>query len=233
MTITVRRSWDRGQADLGWLSTRHSFSFADYYDPQQMGFRALRVINEDVIRPAAGFDTHGHRDMEIITYVTEGAVEHRDSTGTQGVIRAGEVQHMSAGQGIRHSEFNASSTDLLKLLQIWILPSRQGLAPGYQQRPFGRDAKRNRLCPIATGDGRGGSLVIHQDAALYACCLDAGRGLSAPLAAGRGAWIQLVSGSVTVNGEPISEGDGAALEAVASVDVTATSDSEFLLFDLA
>ena len=232
MTIAVRPSGDRGHADLGWLSTYHSFSFADYFDPQQMGFRVLRVINEDLIRGGTGFDTHGHRDMEIITYVTEGAVAHRDSTGGQGVTRAGEVQHMSAGTGIRHSEFNASATEPLKLLQIWILPERQGLLPGYQQRPFTVEAKRNRLCPIATGDGRDGSMVIHQDADVYASCLTAGGTLSQPMAAGRGAWVQVVSGALSVNGAQIAAGDGVALEDVASVDISAKVDAEFLLFDL-
>lgn len=232
MTITVRPSGDRGHADLGWLSTYHSFSFADYFDPQQMGFRVLRVINEDLIRGGTGFDTHGHRDMEIITYVTQGAVAHRDSSGGQGVTAAGEVQHMSAGLGIRHSEFNASATEPLKLLQIWILPERQGLVPGYQQRAFATEAKRNRLCPIATGDGRDGSLVIHQDVSVYASCLDAGGTLSLGLAAGRGAWVQVVSGAVSVNAAQVSGGDGVAVEGVASVDISAKSDAEFLLFDL-
>ena len=232
MTVTVRPSKERGHADLGWLLSHHSFSFADYYDPRHMGFRALRVINEDVIKPGTGFDTHGHRDMEIVTYVIEGALEHRDSTGEHGVIRPGEVQHMSAGHGIRHSEFNASATEAVKLLQIWILPGQQGLAPGYQQKLFAPDAKLNRLCPIATGDGRDGSLVIHQDVAVYAACLDAGQSLSLVIAEGRGAWVQLISGALSVNGAKVFAGDGVAIEKVAAVDITAISGSEFLLFDL-
>ncbi|HIJ61307.1 MAG TPA: pirin family protein [Rhodospirillaceae bacterium] len=232
MTVTVRPSKERGYADLGWLQSHHSFSFADYYDPRHMGFRALRVINEDVIEPGTGFDTHGHRDMEIVTYVVEGALEHRDSTGEHGVIRPGEVQHMSAGHGIRHSEFNPSAGEAVKLLQIWILPRQQGLAPGYRQKLFTPEDKHNRLCPIATGDGRQGSLVIQQDAAVYAACLEAGLSLSLPLADGRGAWMQLISGALSVNGAQVAAGDGVAIEKVGAVDITASSASEFLLFDL-
>ncbi len=232
MTVVLRPSDARGHADHGWLDTRHSFSFADYYDPQHMGFRALRVINEDVIKPAKGFGTHGHRDMEILTYIIDGALEHRDSTGEHSVIRQGEVQRMSAGTGIRHSEFNASASAPVKLLQIWLLPERDGIAPGYEQKLFAVEEKHNQLCLIAATDGRDGALRLHQDADVYASLLDAGHELSLSLRPGRGAWVQVVDGSLTVNGQPLAAGDGAAIEAMPVVEVAAKAPSQLLIFDL-
>jgi len=233
MTITLRPSAARGHANHGWLDSHHSFSFANYYDPEHMGFRALRVINEDVIAPAMGFGTHGHHDMEIVTYVTEGALEHRDSMGEHSVIRPGEVQRMTAGTGIRHSEFNASRSETVKLLQIWLLPAEEGLTPGYEQKMFTDEEKHNRLRLIAAPDGREGAVTIHQDVALYAAKLDAGTEVSHPLQAGRGAWLQVVGGKIRVNDRPLEAGDGAAIEAAEVVSVVAETESEFLLFDLA
>lgn len=233
MTITLRPSAERGHASHGWLDTHHSFSFAHYYDPQHMGFRALRVINDDRIAAGTGFGTHGHHDMEIVTYVTEGVLEHRDSMGEHSIIRPGEVQRMSAGTGIRHSEYNASRSEPLKLLQIWLLPAEEGLVPGYEQKLFADEEKRNRLCLIAAPDGRDGALTIHQDVSLYAAKLDAGGVLHHPLAAGRGAWLQMVSGQVLLNDHPLRAGDGAAVEGEGELAITAGEASEFLLFDLA
>ncbi|MTJ81916.1 MAG: pirin family protein [Telmatospirillum sp.] len=232
MTVTLRPSAARGHADHGWLDSRHTFSFAHYFDPEQMGFRALRVINEDVIAPGTGFGPHGHHDMEIITYVTAGALEHRDSTGGHSVIRPGEVQRMSAGTGVRHSEVNASREEPVRLLQIWIVPAREGLAPGYEQALFPPDGKRNRLCPIAAPGGRDGALTLGQDATVYASLLDAGVRQELPLAAGRGAWIQLISGRAMVNGGELADGDGAAVEDVGTVTLEALAESELLVFDL-
>lgn len=232
MSMIVRPSEARGHANHGWLDTRHSFSFADYFDPAHMGFRTLRVINEDVIAPGMGFGTHGHRDMEIITYLVHGALEHRDSTGESSVIGRGEVQRMSAGTGIRHSEFNASSVDPVKLLQIWILPARTGLRPGYEQKEFAAGDKRNRLCLLAAPESRDGALTIHQDVEVYATVLDAKASVGHPLRVGRGAWIQVVSGAIAVNGQRLAAGDGAALEGVPTVEIVAEEPSELLLFDL-
>lgn len=233
MSLRLRPAAQRGHADHGWLDTRHSFSFADYFDPAQMGFRALRVINDDTIAPGGGFDTHGHRDMEILTYVTRGALAHRDSTGGQAVIRRGEIQRMSAGTGIRHSEFNASDAEDVHLLQIWILPAAQGLPPGYEQTLFDDEAKRDRLRLIASRDGREGSVILHQDVSVYASVSGPDAALRHPLADGRGAWVQVVAGSVTVNGVPLSTGDGAAIEDEAAIAfVAGTEGAEFLLFDL-
>jgi redox-sensitive bicupin YhaK (pirin superfamily) len=233
MSISLRRAKDRGHANHGWLDTWHSFSFADYLDPRHMGFRALRVINEDLIAPGAGFPTHGHRDMEIITYVTRGAVAHQDSSGASGITRAGEVQYMCAGTGIRHSEYNASEADDLKLLQIWILPDGPGHRPDYAQSSFAPDRFSNRLGLVASPDGADGSLPIHQDMRLWAAKLEAGLGASLPLAPGRGAWVQVVEGSVTVQGETLNAGDGAAITDMAQLDFTAAESCEFLVFDLA
>lgn len=233
MTITLRPSSARGHANHGWLDSHHSFSFAHYYDPEHMGFRDLRVINEDVIAPGMGFGTHGHSDMEIVTYVTEGALEHRDSMGEHSIIRPGEVQRMTAGTGIRHSEFNASRSEAVKLLQIWLLPAEEGLVPGYEQTMFADEEKHNRLRLIAAPDGRDGALTIHQDVALYAAKLDAGVRVSLPLRPGRGAWLQMVDGRVLINDQPLQAGDGAAVEQVDVVSIAAETASEFLLFDLA
>ena len=232
--ITVRHGEDRGVAELDWLRSRHSFSFADYYDPQFMGFGDLRVINEDTIAPARGFDTHPHQDMEIISYVLEGALAHRDTLGNQLTISAGEVQRMSAGTGIRHSEYNASSAAPAHFFQIWVIPDRTGIEPGYEQQMFADADKRDQLRLIVSPDGRDGSLRIHQDVALYASVLSAGRSVAHRLAAGRKAWVQLARGAVTVNGEALNAGDGAAISEEDAVEITATgdSDAEFVLFDL-
>jgi len=233
MSLIRRPSAQRGHADHGWLDTRHSFSFAHYFDPAHMGYRSLRVINEDMIAGGGGFEPHGHRDMEIITYMIEGALEHRDSTGEHAVIRQGEVQRMSAGTGVRHSEVNASAEDRVRLLQIWILPDQPGRTPGYQQKLFEDREKRNRLCLIAAADGRDGALDIGQDADVFAAVLQAGRELRHVLRPGRGLWLQMVSGALTTQGQTLSAGDGASIEDVATVTLSAVEDAEFLLFDLA
>jgi redox-sensitive bicupin YhaK (pirin superfamily) len=231
--ITIRRAEDRGAAKSGWLDSRHTFSFGHYYDPRHMGFGPLRVINEDRVRPGAGFDAHGHRDMEIISYVLEGALEHKDSLGTGSVIRPGDVQIMSAGTGIRHSEFNPSKRDPVHFLQIWLLPKREGLAPRYDQRTFSDADKRGRLKLVASRDGRDGSVTIRQDADLYATILKDGEEASHRLAAGRRAWIQVARGSVVANGETLAAGDGAAVGDAATITLKAERDAEVLLFDMA
>jgi quercetin 2,3-dioxygenase len=231
--ITVRKSADRGHFDHGWLDTRHTFSFAEYYDPGQMGFGHLRVINQDRVLPGRGFGTHGHRDMEIISYVLDGALEHKDSMGNGSVIRAGDVQRMTAGTGVLHSEFNPSGSDIVHFLQIWILPSERGLAPGYEQKYFGPEEKEGRLCLIASGDGTGGSVRINQDARVYAARLDPGSpAITHTPTEGRRTWIQLIRGSVTLNGLELDEGDGAAVRNEPTLSVSANSPAEFLLFDL-
>ncbi len=232
MTFHLRPAAARGHAEHGWLSSRHSFSFADYFDPSHMGFRALRVINEDWIAPETGFGTHPHRDMEILTYVIAGAVAHQDSTGGQGLTRRGEIQVMTAGTGIRHSEMNPLADQTLHLLQIWILPEAPRLTPGYRQAVFDDDAKRDRLRLIASRDGHDGSLVIHQDAAVYASILSPGQTLDHPLAVGRGAWVQVVAGTVVVNGQVLAAGDGAAIENEAAVTLASENGAEIVLFDL-
>ena len=231
--ITIRKSDERGGADWGWLQTKHTFSFADYYDPKHMHFRALRVINEDHVAPGKGFGTHPHDNMEIITYVLEGALEHKDSLGTGSVIRPGEVQRMSAGTGIAHSEFNPSRTDPVHLLQIWLLPAKRGLAPSYEQKAFPDSALRNRLGLVAAPGAPDGALDIHQDVRLYAARLDAGARVAHSLAEGRHAWIQVARGVVTLNGEPLEAGDGAAVSRETRLGLSANTASELLLFDLA
>lgn len=232
--VIVRPSAERGMAELDWLKSRHSFSFADYYDPAHMNFGALRVINEDTIAPSGGFDTHGHKDMEIISYVLEGALAHRDTLGNELTIGAGEVQRMSAGTGIMHSEFNASNEAPAHFFQIWVIPERAGIEPGYEQQMFADSDKRGGLRLIVSPDGRDGSLHIHQDVALYASVLSGGESVSHPLAADRQAWVQVARGAVTVNGEALSSGDGAAITGEAAVEIAATGseDAEFILFDL-
>ncbi|MDO8607933.1 MAG: pirin family protein [Phaeospirillum sp.] len=232
MSIVLRPSQARFHAHHGWLESFHTFSFAEFHDPAHMGFRALRVINDDWIAAGSGFDTHPHRDMEILTYVFEGAVEHKDSTGGHGVTARGDVQRMTAGTGVRHSEINASATQDLRLLQIWILPEATRLEPGYQQGRFDDEAKRDRLRLIASRDGRDGALTIHQDTAVYASLLSEGAAVSHTLAAGRGAWVQVVRGELDLNGCRLSTGDGAAVEDVAELILTARCETEFLLFDL-
>ncbi len=232
MTMTLRPSVERGHANHGWLDSHHSFSFAHYFDPAHMGFRALRVINDDVIGPGAGFPTHGHSDMEILTYVVEGALEHKDSAGNHTVLERGGVQQMSAGTGIRHSEFNASRTEPLRLLQIWILPEKDGIKPGHRELVFADDAKRNRLRLLAAPGG-GDVLPIHQDARMYAAILDDGKSVSHEIEPGRGVWVQVVSGGMTANGTRMAAGDGLAVEDAERIDFTAEGGVEFLLFDLA
>jgi quercetin 2,3-dioxygenase len=231
--IKIRRSNERGQANHGWLKTAHTFSFADYYDPKNMGFRALRVINDDHVEGGQGFGAHPHRDMEIITYVLEGALEHKDSMGNHGVVYPGEVQRMSAGTGVRHSEFNHSKNEWLHLLQIWILPERTGITPSYEQKVIldGIDGKLKLIAaPNANGSG---AVNIHQDARVYASVLKPGENVSHELAPGRGAWLQVAKGEVTLNGKPLITGDGAAIEDEQNLEIAAQAESEFLLFDLA
>jgi len=232
--ITLRPADERGQADYGWLHTRYTFSFADYYDPKHVQFRSLRVINEDHVEPGHGFGTHPHRDMEIITYVLEGALAHKDSMGTGSTIRPGEVQRMSAGTGVLHSEFNHSPSEQVHLLQIWILPERKGIEPGYEQKEFARESKLNRLRLVAAPGGEEGSVTIHQDARLYGSILEAGKSVRHDLAKGRYAWLQVVRGEVSLNGTALKAGDGAAVERETALEITGrTPSSEFLLFDLA
>lgn len=231
--ITVRKSADRGRTKIDWLDSRHTFSFGEYYDPAQSGFRALRVINEDRVRAGAGFPTHGHRDMEIITYVLEGALEHKDSLGTGSIIRVGEVQRMSAGSGITHSEFNHSQSEPVHFLQIWIVPSTRGIAPGYEQREIEIGKARGALVPIASSDGGDESVTIHQDAALSMAKLERGQTLDIDLKPGRHGWIQVARGGVAVNRVPLAEGDGAAISDESKVSIVADPPADVLFFDLA
>jgi redox-sensitive bicupin YhaK (pirin superfamily) len=231
--IRVRKAGERGHFDHGWLNTYHTFSFADYYDPKQMGFRSLRVINDDRVQPGQGFGMHGHRDMEIVTYILDGALQHRDSMGNGSIIRAGELQRMTAGTGVRHSEFNPSDTEWVHLYQIWLLPERKGLEPGYEQLAVGEDEKRGRFRLVASPDGADGSLTIHQDARLYLASLLPGEEVAHPLRKGRAAWLQVLRGNVNILGNDLSVGDGVAVADEDAVAVQATAPSEVLLFDLA
>jgi redox-sensitive bicupin YhaK (pirin superfamily) len=231
--ITLRPAKERGHFDHGWLDTYHSFSFSEYHDSAHMGFRSLRVINEDRVDPKAGFPPHSHRDMEIITYVLAGALGHKDSMGNGSVIRPGDVQRMSAGTGVTHSEFNGSEKEPVHLLQIWILPEKRGIAPGYEEKKFPADEKRGRLRLIASRDAAEGSVTIQQDARVYASLLDTGQTVRHPLAPGRGAWLHLVSGAATVNGTTLVTGDGAAIENESALEIRAGEPTELLLFDLA
>ncbi|NCJ05305.1 pirin family protein [Synechococcales cyanobacterium C] len=230
--LVIRRAQDRGQVDLGWLQSHHTFSFGHYYDPHQMGFGSLRVINDDVIQPGGGFDTHGHRNMEILTYVLSGALAHKDSIGNGSVIRPGEVQRMSAGTGIYHSEFNGSQSDPVHLLQIWILPDQVGLPPSYEERIFSAAEKQGKLRLIAAADARENSVKIHQDASVYAAILAPGEAVIHPLAAGRQAWIQVAQGSVDINGHRLEAGDGLGATEVDSLHLRGINEAEILLFDL-
>ncbi|HJW81244.1 MAG TPA: pirin family protein [Acidiferrobacterales bacterium] len=230
--IQVRKSEDRGHANHGWLDSYHTFSFADYHDPAHMQFSVLRVINEDRVAPGAGFPTHGHRDMEIVSYVLDGALEHKDSMGNGSVIRPGDVQRMSAGTGVRHSEFNASATEPVHFLQIWILPKANGIAPGYEQKHFAPADLAGRLCLIAAPDGREGAVTMHQDALLYATKLDGAMRVSHALAAGRRAYVHVARGGVVLNGTPLAAGDGARLEHEPVIELAADGSAEVLLFDL-
>ncbi len=231
--ITTRKSADRGRTKIDWLDSRHTFSFGEYYDPEQTGFRTLRVINEDRVRAGAGFPTHGHRDMEIVTYVLEGALEHKDSLGTGSIIRPGEVQTMSAGAGITHSEFNHSPSEPVHFIQIWIVPSRRGLAPGYEQRTIEVARARGAFVPIATRDGHDQSVTIHQDAVLSVAKLERGQSVDIDLKSGRHGWIQVARGGVAINAIPLAEGDGAAISDESKVSIVADSPAEVLFFDLA
>ncbi len=231
--IRHRPARERGHADHGWLRTWHTFSFAGYHDPAHMGFRALRVINDDIIAAGQGFGTHGHRDMEIVTYIVEGELEHRDSLGTGSVLRPGDVQRMSAGRGVLHSEFNHSPSEDLRLLQIWLLPAREGGEPGYEERHFPADAKRGRLCPLVAPDGADGALRIGQDVRLHAGILGPGQEVVHEPAPGRHAWVQVVRGSLDLNGLELGPGDGAAVSDEARLVLSGREEAEFLLFDLA
>ncbi len=233
--IKVRPAAERGHAQHGWLDSWHTFSFADYYDPEHMGFRALRVINDDRVDPAQGFGRHPHRDMEIISYVLEGALEHRDSMGTGSVIRPGDVQRMSAGTGVAHSEFNASRSELVHFLQIWLVPSQRGIAPSYAQKTFTREDKRGRLRLLASPDGRDESISIHADARLYAGLFAAGESAQLALDRGRHAYVHVAKGGARVNGRALSAGDGLALSEEASVHIEGidgVGEGEVLVFDL-
>ena len=231
MEITVRKADERGKANLGWLKSRHSFSFGHYYDPANMGFGPLRVINEDHIAPGGGFPTHPHSDMEIVTYVLSGALEHKDSLGTGSVIHPGDVQRMTAGTGIRHSEFNASGQEPVHLLQIWILPERAGLKPSYEQKFFSEEEKRGNAL-IASRDGRGGSVTIHQDASVFATQLENGEQVTHTLHQGRGIWVQVARGSIAANGLVLEAGDAIAIEGPGELQIAGKDSAEALIFDL-
>ena len=231
--ITVRKAQERGHANHGWLDSFHTFSFAGYYDPKHMGFGDLRVINDDVVQPKRGFATHSHEDMEIVTYVLEGALEHKDSLGTGSVIRPGDVQRMSAGTGVTHSEFNHSASELVHLLQIWILPERDGLQPSYEQKHFSEDERRGRLRLVASRDGRDGAVTINQDVSVYASRLSPGTKVSHALAPGRFAWMHVARGTASFNGEPFEAGDGAAVSDERELTLIGSAPAEILLFDLA
>ena len=231
--ITIRKSNERGHFDHGWLNTYHTFSFDQYHDPRYMGFRNLRVINEDFVAAGRGFPKHGHRDMEIITYILEGALKHEDSMGNGSVIRPGDVQRMTAGTGVRHSEQNASDQERVHLLQIWILPNTVGLDPGYEQKAFSEDERRDRLRLIASEDSRDGSVEVHQDVSLFASVLAAGDEVEHTMDERRYAWIQVARGAVEVNGESAGQGDGIVAVGESSLRIRAQQDAEVLLFDLA
>jgi redox-sensitive bicupin YhaK (pirin superfamily) len=229
---TLRSASDRGSTRTSWLDSRHSFSFADYYDPRQMGFSVLRVINDDRIAPGSGFPMHGHRDMEIVSYVVEGGLAHRDSLGNGSVIRAGELQRMRAGRGIRHSEFNASATESGRFLQIWILPERPGLEPGYEQRAFPLEERLGRWLPLVTPDGEGGSLSIAQDVVISGTLLEPGLELPVPVRPGRRGWLQVVRGELQLGSRALVEGDGVAFDGPDQQQLSASTRSELLFFDL-
>jgi len=230
--LTIRKAEERGHANHGWLDTYHTFSFADYQDPREMGFGPLRVINDDTVKPGQGFGTHGHRDMEIITYVLEGALEHKDSMGNGSIIRPGNVQRMSAGTGVRHSEFNPSRDEGVHFLQIWIEPNRTGVQPGYEEKQFGPAEKKGQLRLIASPDGREGSVTIHQDATVHASMLDARDAVTHHLAPGRHAYIHVARGALKINGTPLKGGDGVKIEKESAIELKDAREAEVLLFDL-
>ena len=231
--ITIRKSDDRGMGRHGWLTTRHTFSFANYYDPNHMGFRTLRVINEDTVQPAKGFGAHHHDNMEIVSIVMQGALAHRDSSGGEGVLRRGEVQRMSAGTGVVHSEFNGSNDEPVHFFQIWIVPAEDELKPDYEQKVFPDDERRAKLRLVVAPGREDGAVDIHQDARIYASLLAKGERVEHRLADGRGAWIQVARGAIDVNGTKLNAGDGAAIEDEKSIAITSSGDAEFLLFDMA
>jgi redox-sensitive bicupin YhaK (pirin superfamily) len=232
-TLQIRRATDRGRTDWGWLDSRHTFSFGDYHDAAHMGFRSLRVINDDRVKAGAGFGTHGHRDMEILSYVLEGGLEHKDSMGTGSVIRPGEIQMMRAGTGVTHSEFNASKTDPVHFLQIWIVPDRAGLRPAYGQQAVDKDKARRGFALLASRDGRDGSLQVHQDVDLWLAVMEPGERREWALRPGRHAWLHVARGSVALDGTSLAEGDGAAVSRAATISLVADQAAELLLFDLA
>jgi redox-sensitive bicupin YhaK (pirin superfamily) len=231
--LTIRHSNQRGHFDHGWLNTYHTFSFDQYYDPRYMGFRSLRVINEDFVAAGRGFPKHGHRDMEIITYILEGALKHEDSMGNGSEIRPGDVQRMTAGTGVKHSEQNASADEPVHLLQIWIIPVADNLEPGYEQKAFSVDERRNQLRLIASSDGRGGSVVVHQDVGLYASIIENGQKVEHAMTPARYGWLQVARGVVEVNGERAEQGDGVVIVAESELTIQAKESAEVLLFDLA
>jgi redox-sensitive bicupin YhaK (pirin superfamily) len=233
MMITIRPANERGGGDHGWLDTRHTFSFSDYYDQRHMGFRSLRVINEDRVAPGRGFGTHGHRDMEILSYVVSGGLGHRDSMGKSEVIRPHEWQRMTAGTGVRHSEMNASKTEPVHFFQIWIMPEAESIAPGYEQKLFAPEDKSGRLRLVASHDGREGSLKIHQDVSVYNALLKGGEAVEHRLEPGRHAWLQVVKGTVELNGTGLGVGDGAAVSEETALTINAAEEAEIMLFDLA
>jgi len=230
--LAIRPANERGHANFGWLNSRHTFSFGQYFDPDFMGFGPLRVINEDQVKPGQGFGTHGHSDMEIISYVLDGALEHKDSIGTGSIIRPGDVQRMTAGTGVRHSEFNASETDPVHFLQIWILPERDGLQPSYEQKAFSENEKRDQLRLVGSHDGRDGSVTIHQDVDLYASVLGTGDEVSYELGEGRKGWVQVARGAVRLDGRDLQAGDGVALIGARRIELEGVDDGEILLFDM-
>lgn len=232
MEMQFRRAADRGHANHGWLDSHHTFSFADYYDPAHMGFRALRVINEDKVAPGRGFGSHSHRDMEILSYVLSGELGHKDSIGTGSTIKPGDVQRMSAGTGVMHSEMNASKSDPVHFMQIWIVPDKSGHKPGYEQKAFSDDERRGKLRVVASPDGRDGSVTIHQDATLSTTLLAPGVKVEHAIGAKRYAWIQVARGSVTVNGEKLDTSDGVAVAGEGTLTITGVNDAEVLVFDL-
>ena len=231
--INLRRAKERGGGDFGWLNTKHTFSFSDYYDPRWMGFRSLRVINEDYVAPASGFPTHPHSDMEIITYVLEGKLEHKDSLGTGSVILPGDGQRMTAGRGIRHSEYNPSKSEQVHLYQIWILPEKKSLEPSYEQKSFPTEEKQGKLRLIASPDANDGSVKINQDARLYVSLLKPGEEVVHDFGKGRHGWLQVAKGGIAVNGQRLEQGDGAAVSDEPKLTIKGATDSEVLLFDLA
>ena len=230
--LTIRQSKQRGHFNHGWLNTYHTFSFDQYYDPRYMGFRSLRVINEDFVAPGRGFPKHGHRDMEIITYILEGALKHEDSMGNGSVIQPGDVQRMTAGTGVRHSEQNASTDELVHLLQIWIIPNADNLDPGYEQKAFTADERRNQLRLIASTNGRDGSISVHQDVSLYASILEPGQNVQHQMDPTRFGWLQVARGSVSINDESVEQGDGVVIVAESELKIAASEPAEILLFDL-